>query len=209
MATKAATAKWAQRADTIFLRFEVLESNDVKVEFTEDSLTFTATNKGAKYSNQIDFFKNINTEDSGYQVKGRSIDCLIYKQDLKDIAFWPRLCKEKKKVFWLSVDFNRWRDEDDSEDEGNSNFNQDFDFSKLMNSQGGMNTMNGEANFDPTNINMDDIDSDDEDLPNLNEIAAERKKIAAKEGGKGEGAKEGAGEKGQGGVEEKSKQSSK
>jgi len=175
MTTKVATAKWAQRADTIFLRFEVLESKDAKVEFTEDSLKFTAANKDGFYENKIELFKKINTEDSGYQVKGRSIDCLIYKQDLKDMSFWPRLTKEKKKIFWLSVDFNRWRDEDDSEDEG-SNFNQDFDFSKLMNSQGGMNTMNGEANFDPTNINMDDIDSDDEDLPNLNDVVEENKK---------------------------------
>lgn len=182
MATKAATAKWAQRADTIFLRFEVLESKDVVVDIQEDGLTFTASNKSGdtKYSNTIEFFKKINVEDSGYQIKGRSIDCLIYKQDLKDTSFWPRLIKEKKKVFWLSVDFNRWRDEDDSEDE-QSNFNQDFDFSKLMNSQGGMNTMNGEANFDPTNINMDDIDSDDEDLPNLNEVVEEGKKGSVEE----------------------------
>ena len=80
MATKAATAKWAQRADTIFLRFEVLESKDVVVDIQEDGLTFTASNKSGdtKYSNTIEFFKKINVEDSGYQIKGRSIDCLIY-----------------------------------------------------------------------------------------------------------------------------------
>ena len=41
--------------------------------------------------------------------------------------------------------------------------------------------MNGEANFDPTNINMDDIDSDDEDLPNLNEVVEEGKKGSVEE----------------------------
>lgn len=31
--------------------------------------------------------------------------------------YWPQLTKEKKKYHWLKVDFNKWKDEDDSEDE--------------------------------------------------------------------------------------------
>ena len=35
--------------------------------------------------------------------------------------------KDKKKVHWLKIDFNRWRDEDDSEPEDNAEPEQDLD----------------------------------------------------------------------------------
>lgn len=91
MATKTATAKWAQRADTLFLRFEVLESKDVKVNFEEDQITFKCSNShNINYKNVIHFFKKINPEDSVYQVKGRSIDCLLYWCDF-EFPFSPGL----------------------------------------------------------------------------------------------------------------------
>ena len=31
--------------------------------------------------------------------------------------YWKRLVKEDKKQHWLKVDFNKWRDEDESDDE--------------------------------------------------------------------------------------------
>jgi len=31
--------------------------------------------------------------------------------------FWDRLIKEKNKYHWLKTDFNKWKDEDESEDE--------------------------------------------------------------------------------------------
>ena len=35
--------------------------------------------------------------------------------------------KDKKKVHWLKIDFNRWRDEDDSEPEDGGEPEQDLD----------------------------------------------------------------------------------
>lgn len=185
MTTKFAPAKWAQRADTIFLRFEIIDSANVQIEIKETSITFKCTDaKDTEYSNSIEWYKEINVEDSGYQIKGRSIDCLLYKKDLKNMSYWPRITKNKEKLRWLSVDFNRWRDEDDSEDESPDNFNQDFDFSKLMNGAGGLNTDGaGGAAFDPSNINMDDIDSDDEDMPELNVNGGEEKNEEAEKEG--------------------------
>ena len=31
--------------------------------------------------------------------------------------YWSRLLEDKTKVHWLKVDFNKWKDEDDSENE--------------------------------------------------------------------------------------------
>lgn len=33
--------------------------------------------------------------------------------------YWERLLKEKTKQHWLKIDFNKWKDEDDSDDEEN------------------------------------------------------------------------------------------
>ena len=36
-------------------------------------------------------------------------------------SYWPHLLKEKTKQHWLKVDFNRWQDEDDTDDEEGQN----------------------------------------------------------------------------------------
>ena len=100
--TIGATCKWAQRQTTIFLRFEILDSKDANVEFEKDKITFTAKSDDGKisYKNEFLLFKPIDVETSGFQIKARSIDCLIYKEghDNKKAAWWPRLTKEKMKI---------------------------------------------------------------------------------------------------------------
>jgi len=166
-----APAKWAQREDTIFLRFCVADLQDVKVTFEKERIKFSAKDGQKQYENDIPVFKEIDCEKSGYQEKGRSVDCLIYKSNTTE-DYWPRLTRDKVKLHWLTVDFSRWRDEDDSEDEGPENFNQDFDFSKMMNNPGGL---NHDENALPGEMNLDDLDSDDEEIPGLEDVNTEKK----------------------------------
>lgn len=56
-------------------------------------------------------------QESKYAVSGRGIDFYLKKKE--EGPYWPTLLKDKKKVHWLKVDFNKWRDEDDSEPEEN------------------------------------------------------------------------------------------
>lgn len=35
----------------------------------------------------------------------------------KEPGFWERLLSEKGKYHWLKTDFNKWKDEDESDDE--------------------------------------------------------------------------------------------
>ena len=56
-------------------------------------------------------------QESKHFVRERSIDFFLIKKDFG--PYWPSLFKDKKKVHWLKIDFNRWRDEDDSEPEEN------------------------------------------------------------------------------------------
>jgi len=70
--------------------------------------------------------------------------------------YWPRLLKDTSKVHWLKTDFDKWRDEDDSDiDES-----KDAAFEDMMKNMG--DGYNGP-------ISDDELahDSDDEDLPDL------------------------------------------
>ncbi len=61
-------------------------------------------------------------------MRDRSIELLLTKKE--EGPYWPQLFKEKKKMHWLKVDFNRWRDEDDSEPEGE---NEEQDINEVRN----------------------------------------------------------------------------
>lgn len=49
-------------------------------------------------------------------VRERQIELVLKKKEDKG-PYWPHLTKEKNKYHWLKVDFNKWKDEDDSEDD--------------------------------------------------------------------------------------------
>ena len=72
-------------------------------------------------------------------------------------AYWPRLLKGTQKVHWLKTDFDKWRDEDDSDvDES-----KDEAFEDMMKKMGNFNTAGA-----PEDVQNEE-DSDDEDLPDL------------------------------------------
>lgn len=52
-------------------------------------------------------------------VRDRNIELILVKKE--EGPYWPHLLKEKTKQHWLKVDFSRWKDEDDSDDEEGQN----------------------------------------------------------------------------------------
>ena len=83
------------------------------------------------------------------------------KED-QEAAYWKRLSKDEAKRNWLTVDWDRWKDED-SEDEA------DDDFAGGMPGMGGnMPGMGGNMPFDMSQfanmgMNMGDMPGDDDD----------------------------------------------
>lgn len=59
----------------------------------------------------ISTLKNSKTFNTGRYIE------LVLQKPSSDVKYWPYLTKEKKKYHWLKVDFKKWKDEDDSEDE--------------------------------------------------------------------------------------------
>ena len=57
----------------------------------------------------------ISLQKSKFAVRDRVIEFALEKKDSG--PYWKRLVKEDQKQHWLKVDFNKWKDEDESDDE--------------------------------------------------------------------------------------------
>lgn len=83
----------------------------------------------------------------------------------KEGPYWPTLTSDKKKHHWLKSDFNKWKDEDDSEDEMGTGGGDNFE--EMLRQMGGL---GGGAGGKPSLDDMDgegETDSDDEPIPDL------------------------------------------
>jgi len=178
---------WAQRKDQLLVTIELQDVKDQKITLEADKLIFSGNSNKKEYAATLNLFKEIDTEKSKFAVRPRQIDFVLAKKEAG--PFWDRLLKEKDKRQWLKVDWNKWKDEDevDEDDAG-------FDMSGMSGMPGmggmpgmpgmGMPGMPGMGNFDMSQFANQDFgaeeeDSDDEEIPNLEED--EKKKVEKKE----------------------------
>ncbi|KAK3731841.1 hypothetical protein QZH41_020206 [Actinostola sp. cb2023] len=68
-----------------------------------------------QYELELEFNKEVVPKESKQQVTLREITFNIKKKD--EGPYWPRLQKDKIKPAFLKTDFNKWKDEDDSDAE--------------------------------------------------------------------------------------------
>merc|ERR1711928_265632 len=102
---------------SLTLNLEDCKSPEITVEPTKVYFKGTGGPDKKLHEVTIELFNEIDTEESKYSVRDRSIEFFLKKKE--EGPYWPSLMKEKKKVHWLKIDFNRWRDEDDSDPEDN------------------------------------------------------------------------------------------
>lgn len=81
-------------------------------------LEFSCAGQGAKgknfYSFTLHFHSTLDPEESQYKVTDRQVDFTLRK---KSEGFWPRLTATPQKPAWLKIDFDRWKSEEDVDDE--------------------------------------------------------------------------------------------
>ncbi|XP_073944102.1 cytosolic Prostaglandin E synthase-like [Choristoneura fumiferana] len=145
------SVSWAQRSTRVFLTFNVeCEKPDIKIE--KKSISFKGLCAPGRKLHEVDIplYAEIDVEKSTQINKGRYIEVVLMK-DKTDDSFWPTLTSDKKKHHWLKVDFNRWQDEDESDEELNDMNDM---FSNKMGPFG-------------DDIEKDDSSSAEEDLPDI------------------------------------------
>lgn len=72
------------------------------------SLTFTGHSETKKttYHVELEFFGEIDVENSKTNHTTRDVEFVLRKKELKE-EYWPRLLKESKKAHFLKTDFDK------------------------------------------------------------------------------------------------------
>ncbi|XP_059468757.1 prostaglandin E synthase 3 isoform X2 [Neocloeon triangulifer] len=156
---------WAQRQGVVFLTICLEDCSDPEVKIEPNSVHFKGVGGTEKKPHEvtINLFKEVDPEKSASFPRGRNIEIVLKKK--QDGPYWPQLTKEKQKFHWLKVDFNKWKDEDDSDEEG-AGQNQDLD--DIMRQIGGLGGGQGGEMDKPSFDDLDaEEDSDDEGMPDL------------------------------------------
>jgi len=151
---------WAQRNDKVLVSVQLEDVKDEKITVNNTTLSFSGKGGSAQndYHVDLEFYSNIVPEESKQRKGGREY---FFDLKKKEEGFWPRLLKDSKKPPYLKVDFNRWKDEDDSDVDDALN---EPNLEDLMKNMGTADT----KGFDPGEANdADSEDSDDEELPDL------------------------------------------
>jgi len=197
---------WAQRSSTsepeknyIYLTISVpdVPKSSLKLDLTPTRLIFTGTSdtKKTTYHLDLEFYGEIDVENSKTNHSAKDIEMILRKKELKE-EYWPRLLKDKAKVHFLRTDFDKWVDQDEQNEAPEDDYMNNFgggmgedggfggiDFSKLgtggAGGEGGMPGMEGLGGE-----GEEGEEDEDEDMPELEDEEEDGDKAEAGESSK-------------------------
>ncbi|KAL8935444.1 MAG: hypothetical protein Q9211_004698 [Gyalolechia sp. 1 TL-2023] len=114
---------WAQRSSAtdaeknfIYLTIAAPDVAKIDLDLKPTSLTFSGTSETKKttYHVELEFFAEIDVENSKTHHTSRDVMLILRKKELKE-EYWPRLLKDTKKMHFLKTDFDKWVDEDEQD----------------------------------------------------------------------------------------------
>ncbi|XP_043471325.1 prostaglandin E synthase 3 [Leptopilina heterotoma] len=161
---------WAQRNSVLYVTICLEDCANPTVKVEPEKLFFKGVGGTDKKVHEvtINFYKEIDPTKTIEKPQGRIFEFVLAKKE--EGPYWPRLTKENNKFHWLKSDFNKWKDEDDSEDEETGGGAGRQDLEEMMRQMGGLSGAgDSKPNFDSLDLGDvdDEGDSDDESLPEL------------------------------------------
>lgn len=109
---------WSQTKTTVNLKIDLREVETPDIDLLPERIDFKAQalgNSGSQlYAFHVNFHQQVEPEDTKYQLGERAVQITLTKQEE---AWWPQLTRERTKLSWLRVDFDRWRSESEDEAE--------------------------------------------------------------------------------------------
>ena len=125
---------WAQRSSVsdasknfVYLTISVpdVPKEGLQLDHKPTSLTFTGTSTTLKrkYHVELEFYAEIDPEESKINHTSKNIEMKLHKKELKE-EYWPRLLKDNKKLHFLKTDFDKWVDEDEQNEAPEEDFSQ-------------------------------------------------------------------------------------
>jgi hypothetical protein len=81
---------------------------DKQLDITSTKLTFkgASTSKKVTYAVELEFYAEIDPNESKIHHTGRDFELVLRKKELKE-EFWPRLLKDSKKMHFLKTNFDK------------------------------------------------------------------------------------------------------
>lgn len=166
---------WAQRENVLYLTFDVddMKIDDLSVTQNQLHIKGAGGHEKTLYECSLEFYGDLDAESYRRIAGDRRVELVIPKKlDAGKGSWWPRLLKSSGRVAWIKVDFNKWKDEDESDKEGEDQ----FDLNNMMRNLGGAGAGGGmgagDIGMPPPDLGDFD-DSDNEDLPDLEDDAPE------------------------------------
>ncbi|XP_027367285.1 co-chaperone protein p23-1-like [Abrus precatorius] len=160
--------KWAQRSDELYITVELPDAQDVKLKLEPDGKFYFSATTGAEkipYEINIDLFDKVDVNNSKASTGSRNIFYIVKKSESK---WWSRLLKpEGKPPVFLKVDWDKWVDEDEEQEDNKPGTDMDygnFDFSKL--NMGGDEGLDGDVADDGDDDESDTEEEDSESADN-------------------------------------------
>ncbi|XP_050534034.1 co-chaperone protein daf-41 [Daktulosphaira vitifoliae] len=169
---------WAQRNTVVYITICLEDCKNPDINIEPEQVYFRGVGGPEKkvYEVTIPLFAKVEPENCKTIVGGRYIELVLLKPS-EDTKYWPHLTKEKKKYHWLKVDFKKWKDEDETDDEaaggGDGNIDDMLSMMGGAGKMGGMGGMGGLGGLGGDFNEPSDEDSDDEEMPDLDDIETE------------------------------------
>ncbi|XP_065216541.1 prostaglandin E synthase 3 [Planococcus citri] len=151
---------WAQRNSTIFLSICLEDCRDPVLQINPSNIYFRGVGGTERKEHEvnIELYKDIVPELSKQFQTGRTIELILKKKE--EGPYWPQLTKLKQRYHWLKINFNKWKEEDDSDVEEEENFED------MIRSIGDLGTGSRPSFENDTDSDDNDKDAED-DLPPL------------------------------------------
>ena len=105
--------KWAQDSKLIFLNISETDLKNVKFEIKNDQFIFSAEKENKKYFLELNLLYDVDIEDYTKKINDNSCNFILNKTKSD---WWDFLVKEKK-LPNLEIDWNKWKYENESDDE--------------------------------------------------------------------------------------------
>uniref|UniRef100_A0A0M3ICZ3 Very-long-chain (3R)-3-hydroxyacyl-CoA dehydratase n=1 Tax=Ascaris lumbricoides TaxID=6252 RepID=A0A0M3ICZ3_ASCLU len=108
---------WAQDEESVFLTVDLKDASNTKYTISGNVFDFRSIGTGAQgrkdYSFQLALFDDV----SMHKVSDGCGRRLVYSLKKKNKGWWPTITKQPGRISWLRVDFDRFKDPDESDDD--------------------------------------------------------------------------------------------
>jgi hypothetical protein len=107
------STKWYQDLGLLYLTITESDLEEINYEFKEQQLIFSALKNDNSFEMTLNFYHPINVEKSILKSNGNQINIIVAKLEPQ---WWTYLVNEKK-LNYIYVDWDHWKDEFDSDDD--------------------------------------------------------------------------------------------